>query len=468
MHSVHLNGFFILQLYRHMYIRLILISSFVAILLPGLGAAQEWTEERVVAEALERNPRLREARLATRAAEAGADVASSFMWPSLNVGAGWTRSDDPVFAFGAKLRQGLFTEGDFSLAELNQPGAIDDWSTGVTAAWGILSPERWASSTAGRREADAVRWTAARAAQDVRLSARVLFQQAVAAEARADAARLDVQAKAESRRVILQRVEQGLLTEVDALQAEAEWQGARAALQLADQAREDAKGRLAILVARQPSEIGPLVPSPEPLESMEATGETFVAGRVGLLGEGRADLRAFAAQVSAAESRVSAAQGSRLPSLTAHASWNTYAGSFSNDPQSRWTGGISLAIPVFTGFSSRGRIAAAQAQVEAARLREDDARRRAESEVAEARRAVASSREVVASADAAAAAASEALRLMRRRFEEGLATTLDLLNAQARAAALRSMAVEYRSGHYIALARLEWAALDTSNERETP
>jgi outer membrane protein TolC len=451
------------MLYKNSNIFMCALSGLVLAAVPGWAAAQnpasqDWTEERVVEEALARNPGLLEARLGTNAAEAGADVASSFMWPNLRVGLGWARSNDPVFAFGAKLRQGRFTEADFSLAELNQPGAIDDWNTGVQAEWGILSPERWATATAGKREAEAVRWTAERAAQNVRFSARVLFQQAVAAEARAEAARLDVQAKEESRRVIGQRAEQGLLTEVDVLQAEAEWQAARAALRASDQAREDSRARLAVLLARDPSEIGPLRPS-EGVQR-EVDGAQHVL-------EERADLQAFASQVSAAESRVSAAQGARLPSLSAYTSWNTFSSAFLDGPRSRWTGGISLSVPVFTGFAAKGRIAAAEAQVEAARLREDDARRRARSELTEARRAVSASRDVMASAEAASDAASEALRLIRRRFEEGLATTLDLLNAQARAAAHRSAAVEARSGYYIAIARLEWASLDPSNEKET-
>ncbi|NIR77986.1 MAG: hypothetical protein GWO00_06260, partial [Gemmatimonadetes bacterium] len=48
-------------------------------------------------------------------------------------------------------------------------------------------------------------------------------------------------------------------------------------------------------------------------------------------------------------------------------------------------------------------------------------------------------------------------RLVRRRFQEGMATTADLLQADARAAAMASRAIEARAGLWIAAVRLDFA-----------
>jgi outer membrane protein TolC len=76
--------------------------------------------------------------------------------------------------------------------------------------------------------------------------------------------------------------------------------------------------------------------------------------------------------------------------------------------------------------------------------------------VLEAERAETSAEHQALAAESASTAAHEALRLVRLRFEEGLATTADLLSAQASAAALSSGAVRARLGHDFAVAALRY------------
>jgi outer membrane protein TolC len=52
---------------------------------------------------------------------------------------------------------------------------------------------------------------------------------------------------------------------------------------------------------------------------------------------------------------------------------------------------------------------------------------------------------------------------MRRRFEEGLVTTADLLSAEAQAADLRTRAVNARLGLHVAAVRLAFLT-DTTTE----
>jgi len=87
--------------------------------------------------------------------------------------------------------------------------------------------------------------------------------------------------------------------------------------------------------------------------------------------------------------------------------------------------------------------------------------------VAEAERAVDAARQGAQAAGAAADAAAEAARLMRRRFEEGLITTADLLGVEAQAAALATQAVNARLGLHLAAARLAFLTdTDTDDDNE--
>ena len=68
--------------------------------------------------------------------------------------------------------------------------------------------------------------------------------------------------------------------------------------------------------------------------------------------------------------------------------------------------------------------------------------------------------------EAAAAAAAEARRLVELRFQEGLATTVDLLQAEARLTGMRAGAVDALADYHLAVARLELvSATNPDNSR---
>jgi outer membrane protein TolC len=123
-----------------------------------------------------------------------------------------------------------------------------------------------------------------------------------------------------------------------------------------------------------------------------------------------------------------------------------------------------VRVPLFTGFAISSHERAADAMREAAVQDHRGLVREAEAQVAEATRAVTSARQGAEAAEAAAGAAAEAARLMRRRFEEGLTTTADLLGVEAQAATLATQAVNARLGLHLAVARLAFLTDTTSDD----
>ncbi len=47
----------------------------------------------------------------------------------------WTTGNDPVYVFGALLKQGAFTQGDFEVDKLNSPEARSNFSFGIQGQW---------------------------------------------------------------------------------------------------------------------------------------------------------------------------------------------------------------------------------------------------------------------------------------------------------------------------------------------
>jgi outer membrane protein len=86
------------------------------------------SQEDCVRMALEKNHSLMAQSERLDAARAVVGQAGSYFLPKLTLSETYMRSDNPVMAFGSKLNQGGFTAADFDPAKLNNPDAVDNFN----------------------------------------------------------------------------------------------------------------------------------------------------------------------------------------------------------------------------------------------------------------------------------------------------------------------------------------------------
>jgi outer membrane protein TolC len=402
------------------------------------------TLEAAVAEARSGNAELAIALAESRAAEADALGAGAFSWPHVQLESGITRSTDPVFAFGTKLRQGRFAAADLQLDALNDPAPVDDWSAALGLRWEALSPTRWTAWAAARRQSEAAGWMSVRARQSADLGARILYYDAVRALAVSGAARAAEEAARATLDRFARRQERGLLTEADRLQAEAEMAAATFSRIEAERAAREARQALGLFLGWGP-EVLPL-----PTDTLEAPSavatEPFDPA-------GRADLRALDAGVEARAADARGANLAFLPAVDAFGQLATHGRDALDPEDDDWTVGVSLRWTAFAGLSRVAERRRAAEALRIAKLRRDQALRVAGAEIDAADRAVEAAAAGVESAIAARRSAEAAAELLRRRFEEGLATPAELLQAEARRTAMRSRAIDALASYSIARAR---------------
>ncbi|MEO8622686.1 MAG: TolC family protein, partial [bacterium] len=168
----------------------------------------------------------------------------------------------------------------------------------------------------------------------------------------------------------------------------------------------------------------------------------------------RADVSAAFDGLAAARADESRAQATLLPRLNGFAryDWNSAARLYSGDRN--WTVGIMASWSVFNGAGAlvdlqetAGHAATAQAESEAATAN-------ARLEASETRTALAIALRRLSIAERALAQSAEAHRIVGRKYEGGLATVVELLEAQG---------VETRSG--LALSQARWGAIVADAER---
>lgn len=430
--------------------------------IPSLGVAQEVELQLSFDEALDvalnRNVDLRIVEAEAAAAAAGASSASAFLWPELAFTSGLVRSNDPVFAFGTKLRQGVFGEPDFAIQELNDPDPLTDWTAEIDVRWEILAPTRWAQRSAARERANAASWGTVRRREAVRLHTRTLYLDALTAEGRHEAARATERAARATLERFERRKARGLLTEADRLQAEAEFEMARSGSIDASRRKREARQALGAFLGWSVDTLP--VPSETLSEPAEPIPSEFDPAR-------RADILALRSAVRSARASSRGSMLAYAPAIEAFGNVKSHANDVFESDSDDWTIGVALRWTAFGGLRRKAELDRAHAAELIARLQFEHAAREAKREVDAANHAVDAAQAGYEASLAARVAVEDATRLLQRRFEEGLATPDELLQADARLATIRSRAVDALAAWNLAVANADFVRA-TVNSEEVP
>jgi outer membrane protein TolC len=368
--------------------------------------------------------------------EAGARVrrAQSGFWPRIDITETIQRGNQPVFVFGSLLSQRQFTAANFAIPALNQPEPV----TNTRTAFAIEQPVFDAGLTrlgveAATLQRDSAAVTREAARQDLAFGAAQVFVRVLQLEAMVRATEAAVAAAESDRERVRARRDVGLVTDADVLAVD---------VHLADMRQQAiaATGDLAVARIRLAEAVGlPLTASIEAvrpaLQAPSIDQDTLVHAALSQHPQVRqADL-----QVQLAENQRRAARAAWLPTVGVHAGWELN-GATLEAQQSSWIVGAELRMNVFRGFDDIARIAETRhARVRAVSERESAARR---IEV-EIRAAIAQLTAARAREDAGRAAltqARESQRIIRDRYDTGLATVTDVLRAAEATLAAESRA----------------------------
>lgn len=434
------------------------ITSAFLVVLAGAGAASAAGAQLTLGDAIRQADR---AAYANRAAAGTADAQAAQslaplkgILPSVRVEAGYVRTNDPIGVFGATLRQRTVTAANFDPRRLNYPGAIGNYLGGIVVEQPVFNADAWTGRRAAARATDASRaseeWTRLSTRVDVvraYYGAVLAAERARTLESAAVAAHAHV-AQAEA------MVRQGLVTKSDALLASV--RAGEIDMQLAEARGGAATSRqqLAVLLGGDGGAGAAIPPVPANLPSSDRIVALTAADTADVPAGERADVRAATRGLDAARADALRAGSAWLPRVNSFAryDWNSADRLYGGDRN--WTVGVMASWNIFAGASdladvqaTRGRVAAAQAQAEGARAH-------ARVEVEQSRIALAVALARLTIAERAAAQSAEAHRIVGRKYEGGLATVAELLDAQA---------VETQSA--LSLTQARWGAIVAAAER---
>ncbi len=398
-------------------------------LLPQVVAAQapSITLSQAVNVALEKNPQRKVALAEHHAALADVKEARSGFFPRINFTESATGGNDPVFAFGTRLRQGRFTASDFALNQLNHPSPIGDFSARFSGQWTIFD------SFSSRLNLRRFRWMEKAAQFDLDRAGQqtvyVVIQTYYDLLLAMKQAQLAEETVHTSEAVLQQsqsRVDAGMAVEADALSSK---------VLLAERQQELIRARNDLALAKvqfntvlgmdadTPVDLGEAL-SERPLQipELKSLEERAFTHRPDLLG--------VSALVSAQRTSVSLAKASFGPRLKAIGSWQTDTVNFVGNGGNSWVAGAELQIDLFSGGAKLAHLQHEKAMQERAEAIKTGAEDNVRLELRRSYYSFDSARQTLEVARASVSQSDEALRMMRDRYESGLATITELLRTE--------------------------------------
>jgi multidrug efflux system outer membrane protein len=249
----------------------------------------------------------------------------------------------------------------------------------------------------------------------------------------------------------------GLISEYELRQLEAETAGVRALLPPLERAREAEEAVLGVLLGRAPKQIFEAGVT-RTLAYNELPGAaTLPAGMPSELLLRRPDLVEAEQRLMAANARIGVARAEMFPSISLTGNLGVASSDLAElftSPARVWMLGANLTQPIFAGGRLRARTDQAEARERALVAQYQKTIQTAFSEVRAALAAQARSRESFEAESARAAALAESARLARLRYVNGVASQLDVIDAERSLLAARIARIEALRAQRAAVADL--------------
>lgn len=350
--------------------------------------------------------------------------------PSIRVEAGYVRTTDPIGAFGSTLRQRAITQADFQPSRLNYPGAISNYQGGIVLEAPILNVDAWLGRRAALRASDASQSSEMWTRFTVRVDVIRAYYSAVLSAERATMLRSAVRAAHAHQTQAEAMVRQGMVTKSDALLAAVRAGEMDAQLAETEGAAAIARRQLAVLLGGDGIDLPADMPALALLPSAERIRAVVGADTSSISTQLRADVDAAAHGLDAARADALRARSTSLPRINSFAryDWNSPDRPYAGDRN--WTAGIMASWSPFAGASEIADVRSASAREGQAQAGVDAAQANARIDVAQTRTTLAVALTRLAIAERAVAQSAEAQRIVSRKYEGGLATVVELLDAQ--------------------------------------
>lgn len=404
----------------------------------ALPAGRALTLAELTEFALLHNPRTRQSWLAARASAAGVGIEQADLLPSLAATYGVNRTQQVSATTGTVVPWQTRYGPAFTLSY-------------VLFDFGVRSLQREASEfrlLAGNLAHN-------RALQDVIFQVEQAYYRLIGADALVKANEQTLKNSETALEAAQKRRESGLATVADVYRTETLVAQARLNVTRSRGELEKARGQLAAAVGLAVNDSIRVVPLAAPPQTQQV--QSSVSELLQRAKESRADLVAAESQVLAARATAKSVSRAGLPSIEVtggggHTGFNDNRPSVSN-----YAVGLTVRIPIFSGFRDLYSSRQATLQAEAAEASRDALVKLAEVEVWQGYYDLRTATDSIASTEAQVRSAEQTAQATLARYERGFGNILDLITAQQDESNARVQRIQSYLDWFTTMARLQLA-----------
>lgn len=435
--------------------RLLILFATLALSATAAGAeTAKLTLGDAIRMALDNNSQIKAARYSSQAARHGAESADSRYMPAVLFEETLVASNSPTNTFMMKLDEGRFTQNDFTISSLNSPSAAHDFKTSLSVQQPLYVPSIAPQKDMAVKDAQKSELDLEEVRQNIAFQVFYTYLDVQKSVSRLKAADKAVTDAHENMRLAKVRTSSGVGLKSDELRARTHLSTVEQQMLSASNDLTLAQMKLALLAGLPDDKVYEL---PESLEKVSVPDMNDQLIADALLS--RVDIRRSIVEKDKSEAALRLARSGFLPTVGAFASYQLNAKDvpFTADNDA-WTAGVTLKWNVFDGFRSYSERRKALSGQSAAHemlesMMKDVRYQLKESHV---RRIEVGKRLEVARHSLLDA--EETVRLLSRRYENSLATMVELLDAQTALNQSRANLVEAEAGYALAGGRVHYMA----------
>lgn len=329
-------------------------------------------------------------------------------------------TNNPLNAFGFKLQQQSITESDFNPHLLNSPSGTTDFTTKVEVRQPLINLDMLYMRKSAQKQVEIYRYKTQRTKEYITYMVQQAYLQLQLAY---DARKVLEEALSTAKAMYNftnDRFEQGLLQKSDVLNAQVQVNSIETNIAEVNSNIKNASDNLSLLMGKETGATY-TIPASFSFSQNIATDS---------LPSDRSDFKAMESTINSYDLMIKSSRMSYLPKLNAFGSYQFNDKTMFGFGSNAYLAGVQLSWDIFKGNTTKNKIAAQE--IERDKLSQQLSNEQDKDRVAlnKAHRDFEDAKYKIAQQKTAVVQASEALRILRNRYEQGLVNSTDVLMAQ--------------------------------------
>lgn len=343
-----------------------------------------------------------------------------------NISASYTAmtTTNPLMAFGSKLNQAIVSQEDFNPAILNDPGNVGNFATEISVLQPLLNLDGVYQRNAASIQQEAYELKAQRTKEYLTLEATKMYMQLQLGYQAVDVLRRAQSTANQAFKMVTDYYDEGLVQKADVLDAQVRQNEVKNQLQYAISNVKNTSDQLMTMMGEEPNTT---VLMPGAGLSLDNNSDDYV----NTIPENRKDILAMAKAVEGYESMLKSTKMQLLPRINAFGSFQVYDPDMLGFGASGYLLGAQLSWNIFDGYTTLAKKNKARVEMEKAQIEQSAYINQQQAELSKTNRMLSDANNKVQLTQLTFEQASEAYKIRKDRYEQGLEKTVDLLATES-------------------------------------